>query len=526
MKQHLAKKDDLKKGTMKNFSAGETEVLLVHTKDGKFYAIEPKCNHYGAPLQNGVLNGERIVCPWHHACFNCKSGKVLEPPALDNLKKYELSMENGNISVVIPEEEKSKTEKFKVEDVKTHPIFVIIGSGAAGNMAARTLRVEGFKGRVIIISEDKHSTYDRPSLSKTFLSGNIDSEDLQLQEKSFFDNRSIELLLDTSVASLDTLTRSIILDSGKSISYDKLLIATGGKPVIPFIPGSELKNIFTLRTYTDSEKIIEKSENSKNCVIIGSSFIAMETASSLLNRNENLNITVVSQDKVPYENVFGKEIGTLIENAHKSNGVKFILEVEATSFKGNGKVETVELSNGKSLNADIVILGIGVQPATDFVKGIITTDDGSIEVDEYLNAAKDIYAAGDIASFPDWRDNKKIRIEHWRTALQQGKVAALNMLGRDVKYKSVPFFWTNQADLKIQYVGHAENWDEIKVDGDIKEKEFLAYYLLDGKVRAVAGSKRNKEMAAIEELMRIDKMPSGERLPKNSEELISMIDSS
>lgn len=252
----------------------------------------------------------------------------------------------------------------------------------------------------------------------------------------------------------------------------------------------------------------------------------METASSLLNRNENINITVVSKDKVPYENVFGKELGEMIEDAHKSKGLKFILDVEATSFKGSGQVQTVELSNGKSLNADFVILGVGVEPATDFVKGITTKDDGSIEVDEYLKAANDIYAAGDIATFPYWRNNEKIRIEHWRTALQQGRVAALNMLDKKVKFRNIPFFWTNQAGLKIQYVGHAENWDEVKVDGDINEKEFLAYYLSDGEVRAVAGSKKNKEMAAIEELMRTDKMPSGERLPKNSEDLIGMLDSS
>lgn len=256
MKQHFAKKDDLKKGTMKNFTVGETEVLLVHSEEGKFYAIGPECTHYGAPLEKGVINGERIVCPWHHACFNCRTGKMLEPPALDNLNKYEVYIEDGEISIDIPQGKETKEEKIEVNEIKSNPAFVIIGSGAAGNMAARTLREEGFKGRVIMISDDKHSTYDRPSLSKSFLSGDVESEDLPLQGKSFFDDRSIELLLDTQVVSLDTLTKSITLDDGKNIAYDKLLIATGGKPVVPFIPGSELENVFTLRNYSDSKKIV------------------------------------------------------------------------------------------------------------------------------------------------------------------------------------------------------------------------------------------------------------------------------
>ncbi len=435
-------------------------------------------------------------------------------------------MENGEISIDIPDREDTKAKKIDADEVKSSPVFVIIGAGAAGNMAARTLREEGFKGRIIMISGDESPTYDRPSLSKTFLSGNTEREELPLQGENFFDDKSIELMLNTKVVSLDTLTRSVTLDDGKNIGYDKLLIATGGKPIMPFIPGSELKNVITLRTLSDSKRIIDESENAKDCVILGSSFIGMETASSLLNRNEKLNITVITKDEVPYENVFGKELGKMIEEAHKSNGVKFIRDVEAKSFKGNGKVESVELSNGKSLNADMVIIGIGVEPATDFVKGINTMGDNSIEVDDHFKAAENIYAAGDIASFPDWRDNQKIRIEHWRTALQQGKIAALNMLGKNVKYESVPFFWTNQAGLKIQYVGHTNGWDKIKIDGDVNEKDFLAYYLKDKKVKAVAGSNRNKEMAAIEELIRLDKMPSEENLPENSEELIKLLDSS
>jgi NADPH-dependent 2,4-dienoyl-CoA reductase/sulfur reductase-like enzyme/nitrite reductase/ring-hydroxylating ferredoxin subunit len=526
MKRFLAKKNELKKGTMKNFSVGDTEVLLVRTEEGSFYATGPECTHYGAPLQKGILKGERIVCPWHHACFNCTTGEVLEPPALDDLNRYELSIENDEIMIEFPEEKKTKPEKINADEIKSHPTFVIIGSGAAGTIAARTLREEGFKGRVVVITGEKTPGYDRPLLSKKFLSGNIGSEELQLQKENFFDEYSIELMLDTSVVSLDAITKSITLVNGKNIVYDKLLISSGSRPVIPFIPGTELKNIFTLRNYRDSEHIIEESKKAKDCVILGSSFIGMETASSLLERNEKLNITVVTSDEVPYKNVFGIEVGEMIKGAHKNKGVKFISNAEATSFKGKNQVESVELSNGKSLNADMVIIGIGVKPATDFVKGINILEDGSIEVDKHFRVTDDIYAAGDIATFPDWRDNREIRIEHWRTALQQGKIAALNMLGRNVKYESVPFFWTNQAGLKLQYVGYTADWDNIRIEGDIKKQDFIAYYLKNKKVKAAAGSNNNKELAAIEELIRLDKMPSEENLPGSSDELMSLLNSS
>jgi NADPH-dependent 2,4-dienoyl-CoA reductase/sulfur reductase-like enzyme len=237
----------------------------------------------------------------------------------------------------------------------------------------------------------------------------------------------------------------------------------------------------------------------------------METASSL--RKRDLKVKVVSKDKIPFSNIFGEQIGSLILKEHEANGVEFILESEVRQFKGKGIVREVELINGNLLEADMVIIGIGVKPATDFIKGISKLEDGSIKVNKYLEAAKDVYGAGDLASFPENGDNKHIRIEHWRTAQQQGKVAALNMLGKKIPFDKVPFFWTNQVNLQLQYVGHAEDWDNIEIEGDLDEKNFLAYFIKGEKIKAVAASNRNKETAIIEELMRYDRMPPASEIP-------------
>lgn len=514
MKYKVGNTDTLKPNTMKNVEAGNQEILLIRNFEGNYYTIESKCTHVGGPLSEGILNKDRVYCPWHHACFNCKSGEMIEPPALDDLNSYNLSIENNELFVELDDEQLGKKITAMDENINESRTYIILGTGAVGLTAAVTLRKEGFQGKIIIISKDKNLPYDRTTLSKSFLEDPVDVEEIQLIDRDRFDDLDIEVKLNNEVVSVDILTKTLTLDSGKNISYDKLLIGTGGKPKEPYVPGNELKNIFTLRNVGDSAEIVNKANKESKCVILGSSFIALETASRLIEKN--IEVTIVTKDKIPFENVFGEKLGQLFLDSHKKNGVKFILESGVKRFNGKNKVSSIELDNGTVVETELVIIGIGVEPATDFIRGLKNAEDGSILVDKYLQATKDVFVAGDIASFPDWRDGERIRIEHWRTAMQQGKTAALNMMDKNVKYNSIPFFWTRQAGLNVQYVGYTNKWDEVIIDGDTNSKEFLAYYLLNGKVRAVAGSGKSKEMAAIEELFRLNIMPEDKSFVGNS----------
>jgi NADPH-dependent 2,4-dienoyl-CoA reductase/sulfur reductase-like enzyme len=281
------------------------------------------------------------------------------------------------------------------------------------------------------------------------------------------------------------------------------------------LPGADLENIFTLRSQEDSDAILEKIEEGQKAVIIGASFIGMETAASLI--EQGLDVTVVAPEAIPFANIFGEEIGNLYLQTHQKNGVKFQLETKAKEFQGNGKVETVILENGKALKADLAVVGVGVKPATDYLEDIELNDkDNSVVTNEYMQVSDHLYAAGDIATFPYWQTGEKTRIEHWIVAAQQGRIAARNMVGETVPYRGIPFFWTAQFDLGMRYAGHAEDWDEMIIDGEVSEKKFLAFYLKDNQVLAVASNNRDRDMAAVTELMRLQQMPPIEKLREGS----------
>ncbi|MGH7792603.1 MAG: NAD(P)/FAD-dependent oxidoreductase, partial [Thermodesulfobacteriota bacterium] len=363
-----------------------------------------------------------------------------------------------------------------------------------------------------------------PNLSKEYLQGKAEDEWMPLRSEEFYNDYGIELMRQKKVTHVDTSSKTISLDSGETLKYDKLLVATGGKARMLNVPGAELKNVFTLRSYDDSDEIIKASENASRVTVVGASFIGMETAFSLTERK--LPVTVIAPDSVPFNRVFGKEIGKMFQKQQEEHGVTFKLGAAVAKFEGDGKVEAVMLENGERTEADLVVVGVGVKPATDFLKGIDLESDGSIKVNKYFCAAQDLYAAGDIARFPDWRTGEHIRIEHWRTAEQQGRIAAHNMVGKETPYSSVPFFWTTQAGLNFRYVGHVKDWDNLIIKGDVSSKEFIAFYVKNNQILAAAGNERDKEMAAIEELMRLKKMPTPEALQDNSVDLLELIPSS
>lgn len=512
---------DLKNGEMKAITLDGNEILLCKIDNG-IYALSAHCTHYGAPLADGVLNGDRIVCPWHHACFNARTGERLEPPANDSLQKFETRIEGQNVIVKLPEKiEGNRPPSTPIIKNSDKRKFVIIGGGAAGYSAAQTLRGDGFDGEIILISKEDAAPYDRPNVSKDYLAGDADKSWMPLRGDTFYKDFGIELLLNKNVTGVSPKDKKVSFADGGNVSYDKLLIATGGEPRKIGIPGENLKNVFTLRSFEDSNRIINAAGDAKKAVIIGASFIGMETAYSL--RKRGLDVLVISMEMIPFEKVFGKEIGKLFKKLHEENGVIFRLSFSLKEFTGKEKVEAVLLQNGEKFDADIVVMGVGVKPATGFLKNFKLLHDGSLKVDDYFKVTDDIYAAGDIATFTDWRTGENMRIEHWRTAEQQGIIAAHNMMGLNIPNRTVPFFWTSQVGLSFNYVGHSSEWQEIIFKGDISSMEFIAFYIKNDKVYAAAGNFKDKEMAAIEELMRLDKMPSPEILKYKSVDLVELL---
>ncbi len=516
--------NDLNEGEMKSFDIAEDQKILLVKINGKFHAMGGLCPHYGAPLDEGILSGDRIVCPWHHAAYDARSGDLKEPPSLDALAHYETRIDGEDVIVRVPEpfEGSRAPHMTKFDPEADKRTFVIIGTGAAGNAAAQTLREDGFKGRIVMITHENRLPYDRPQLSKEYMEGKSDEGAVQLRPEEFYREHDIELMFQTKVTGVDIGKKMISFENGKSMSYDKALIATGGIPRRLDIPGADLGNIFTLRSFDDADKIFQASEKADNIVIVGSSFIAMETANAFRERKRS--VTVVTREAAPFEAALGPELGKMFRNLHERNGVDFKFQAELDRFEGQRDVQAVVLKNGDRIEANMVILGVGVRPATDFLRDTgILSPDGSIRVDDHFRAGPDIFAAGDVATFPEWRTGEEVRIEHWRTSEQQGFVAGRNMAGIDAPYRSVPFFWTNQVGLYFRYVGHAKQWDEIIFRGDLAALDFIAFYVRNNQVCAAAANNREKEMDAIEELMRLGKMPSPDRLRDRSLNFVNLL---
>ena len=505
----VAKVDELQNGQMQQIAVGDSQILLSKIED-KFYATGAFCSHYGAPLAKGILCGERIVCPWHNACYNAIAGQQEEPPGLDSLTHFAVRVEGENVLVELPE---SVPQHRTVEMARYVPsiderTFVVLGAGAAGTAAVEVLRQQGFQGKIVMISAEQMLPYDRTKLSKAYLQGDAESDALPLRSCEFYDQHNIELHFGSAVTKVNPLNKKITLANGSDLEYDSLLLATGGTPRKLDVPGSDLANIFTIRQPEDVDRILDSVKKAKKALVVGSSFIGMEAAASLI--QQGLEVTVVSPDDVPFQKILGNELGKMFLKVHQDKGVSFKFGKKAVEFTGKEQVGSATLDSGEKIATDLVIIGVGVNPNTDYLEAIeLNEKDKSIPVDRYLQTEiEDIFAAGDIASFPYAPMGESTRIEHWRLAAQHGRIAAANMLGKQRQVdRVVPFFWSGQYDLKLRYVGHSEDWDEIEIDGDLQQPEFLAYYLKGDRVMAVAGINRDKDIAAISELMRLQKKP-------------------
>lgn len=510
----VGKLSDLRDGEMKEVEADGQQILLARV-NGSYHAVGAHCTHYGAPLAEGYLSGERIVCPWHHACFSAVTGELEEPPAFDSLPRFKVKIKDCEIFVILPEKSSDRRippmEKRNLGDERQ---FVILGGGAAGFMAAQTLREEGFTGRIVMITREDRAPYDRPNLSKDYLQGHAESVWMPLRSDDFFDENDIEIFREKEATKVDARAKEITFKDGMILEYDSLLIATGGIPrSLPFQSGAQ-KNVLLLRGFADSDAIIAAAKEGSRAVVVGASFIGMETASSL--RTRGCDVTVVAPDKVPFEKMLGEEIGRLFQKIHERKSVKFKLGTKVKSFEGGEKIQAVVLENQERIEVDFVVVGIGVTPTTGFLEGVELHEDGGVIADEFLCAADGLYAAGDIAHYHDQRTNELTRIEHWRLAMQQGRCAVRNMLGKKTAFTAIPFFWTTQFDATLTYVGYAKQWDKIIIHGDLQRQDFLAFYVWDGRVLAVAGMNRNREMASFEEKLRLGEMPSARQLEEAS----------
>ncbi len=517
----VAQTDGWQDGEMRQVKVGETEVLLARV-DGQFYATSATCTHYGAPLAKGLLHGTRLMCPWHHACFNITTGAKLEPPALDGLTSYPVRVEGQNIIVTNP------LDGLQIAPAPAHEahlqhdprLFVILGGGAAGQAAAEILRQENFAGRIMLITREQRLPYDRPNLSKDYLAGKADPAWMPLRDDHFYAKHNIEVAYRNEVKEVDATNRLIKFEAGDTLHYDALLLATGSEPTKLEVPGADLEKVFTLRSYDDADNIIGAISGATDAVVVGASFIGMEVAASLIERG--LKVTVVAPEDVPYTKVLGPEVGKMFQDLHTEKGVNFRLGHKLKQIEGTHRVEGVVLDDGQKIPADLVVVGLGVKPVTNYLYGVKVLDDNSVAVDGTLKAAEGLYAAGDIATFPDAQTDQPTRVEHWRVAQQHGHIAALAMLGQPEAYTGVPFFWTQQYKLSLRYVGFAKEWDEIIFWGDPAKRDFIGFYVKDNQVLAATGMKHDPEMDAIEELMRVGKMPGVPELRQQKVKLVEL----
>jgi apoptosis-inducing factor 3 len=460
------------------------EAILVARRGGAYFAIGATCTHYGGPLAEGLIAGDTVTCPWHHACFSLRTGEALRAPALDPVSSWKVETSGGNLFV----REKQPEKKRPTVSAKAPENVIIVGGGAAGNAAAEMLRRDGYSGGVTMISADDATPYDRPNLSKDSLAGTANEEWIPLRSMDFYRKHQIEMLLNTRVAAIDPRKKSVQLADGGNRKFDALLLATGGEPVKLKIPGADLPQVCYLRSLSDCRAIVGRAAKATRVVLVGASFIAMEVAASLIHRK--LQVHVVAPEAVPMERVLGPQVGEHLRGLHERNGVVFHLQQSVVAIDER----RVMLKDGNAIEADLVVIGIGVRPLTDLAERAGIKTDRGVLVNEYLETRiPQIYAAGDIARWPDPLTGDHIRVEHWVVAERQGQTAARNILGSRERFDAVPFFWTTQYGITLNCVGHAETWDELDLEGSVEEHDCQLSFRRRGKTLAVATIGRDRE---------------------------------
>ena len=479
--------EEVEVGGVKEVELAGHKMLLLRNGEGRLSAVGAACTHYGAPLVKGSYDGaETIRCPWHGACFNTNTGDIEDYPGLDSLACHQVEERDGNIVVTADKRELVTGRRhLKISEIleESEEMFLIIGGGAAGHCAAETLRKEGFTGKITILTQELNLPYDRPKLSKNMA---VKWEQIALRKAGWFEKAKIEVRRGVRVVGVDKLEKKVSLEDGSLLEYSKLLICTGGTPRHLGVPGEELAGVSYLRTLQEANAI-QKEAARKHLVIIGTSFIGMEVAAALVETAAS--VTVIGKGKFPFQASLGEEVGRWLMSLHQQQGVQFCMDEEVEQFIGDseGRLEGVLLKTERRLKADLVVIGVGVTPATD-IAGLETDKAGLVEVNaNMLTGMKDIWAAGDIVKFPlNTYRHQLVNIGHWGLAMYLGRVAARNMIGKETSVDTVPFFWTVQFGKSLRYAGLGIGWNSALVDINEEEGKVLAIYCKDEEVCAVA----------------------------------------
>lgn len=479
---------DLKPGVPIEGHVGEDPVLVVR-QGSTVFAVDARCTHYGAPLAHGLVTGETIRCPWHHACFSLRTGEVIDSPAFNGLGRWKVVAENERVTVT----ERLPASTRVGGGAPSRPdSVVIVGSGAAGTIAAATLRHEGYAGPIHMIDPDRDAPYDRPNLSKDYLAGNAPEEWLPLQPASLENGPPLERH-SSRVMSVSPGKHTIELEDGTTMGYGVLLLATGATPRRLSMDGSDLPHVHVLRSLKNCRKIVEGASSASRAVIIGSGFLGMEAAASL--RTRGLDVTVIGRDEIPLSRILGPDLGGMLLDLHRSHGVDFRLERSVTAITG----DSVILDDGSTVKADLVLVAIGVEPNLSLARDAGLKVDNGIIVDRMFRTSEPgIWAAGDAAEYPEPSTGRMIRIEHWSVAQQQGRAVARSMLGMDDPYSRTPFFWTAHWDRTVNYVGHAARWDRYETEGNPRGGDGVVRLYEGNVLRAVASAGRNQESLQAE----------------------------
>lgn len=467
--------DQLREGEPFLGHAGDEAVLLVR-QGSEVHAVGATCTHYQGPLAEGLVvlddrDGEPTVrCPWHHACFSLRTGEALRAPALNPIPCWAVERRDGR--VFLGARHQLEPLASDVEPDHARATFVLVGAGAAAHAAAEMLRRRGFGGRIVMVGREADTPYDRPNLSKEYLAGEAPEDWIPLRPREFYDAHGIELQLGRAAESLDVAERTLRLAGGETVPWDRLLLATGASPIRLDVPGADLPHVHLLRSLHDSRAlaatavdVAARTGEHGRVVVVGASFIGLEVAASL--RARGLAVDVVAPEARPLERVLGPQLGDWVRGVHEARGVRFHLGRKPARIDA----DAVTLDDGARLPAHLVVLGVGVRPDLALAEGAGLALDRGVRVDAYLEtSAPGVFAAGDIARWPDPHTGASIRVEHWVVAQRQGQVAARNMLGERVPFDDVPFFWSAHYGTSIRYVGHAERF-AAEVEGDLAAQD-------------------------------------------------------
>ncbi|HJT19238.1 MAG TPA: FAD-dependent oxidoreductase [Nitrospira sp.] len=468
------------------------EPVLLIRKGGAVHGMGAKCTHYGGPLDQGLFDGSTVRCPWHRACFRPETGEAIHAPAIDPVPCYTVEQRDGRLFVTGT----ASRHADSVPAVSVPASVIIVGGGAAGFAAAEMLRRRGYQQPVTMISADDAGPYDRPNISKDYLAGTAPEEWIPLRSPDWYEKTRVDLLTGRRVVRLLPNARSVELDDVRRLEYGALLLATGASPIRLDVPGAQLPHVRYLRSLADSRAIIERAAQARRAVVVGASFIGLEVAASL--RTRNVEVQVVAPEEIPMQRVLGADLGRFVRELHEWHGVRFHMGHTVASIAEH----SVMLKNGTKLDADLVVVGIGVRPNLDLAEQAGLRVDHGILVDEYLRtSAPGIWAGGDVARWPDRYSGRAIRVEHWVVAERHGQAAAHNILGQNQPYTAAPFFWSAHYDVTIGYVGYAEAWDDVKMTGSIPDRECLAAYRKNGKTMAVASVNRDADSLRVQVAM-------------------------